>query len=331
MKECFSILAIALSCLAWSSPASAQDDATDKARTRFFQGVELYKEGSLEAALAEFKQAYQLNPSYRVLYNIAQTYFDLHDYANAYLTLKDYVQQGGDNISATRRTQVDELSQKVEKRIARLDIGCGVDGADVRVDEISVGTTPLASPVLVNAGPRRVSVIKVGYPGVARIVTAAGGEQVKVKLELTALPDGWTRPAEAGASPLTGPPTALVESEPPTKPRRTVLAASLAVASTCAVATGVFGWLFLTTKSDFDAEVSRTPYNRTKAESLRSKAMTYQYLTDGFGIAALISGGAALYLALSNHPDTTQRKRSSIKQTIAVAPTVGGLVVHGSW
>lgn len=330
MKTLFG-LAVALSCLVWWSPARAQDDATEKARARFFQGVELYKEGSFEAALAEFKQAYQLSPSYRVLFNVGQTYFELHDYANSYLTLKEYVQRGGDELSTNRRAQVDELFQKLEKRIARIDVDCNVDGADIRVDEISAGISPLPLPILVNSGPRRVSAVKAGYPVTAQIVTVAGGEEVKLRLEMLAISDGPTKPATGAPNPIVKSPMETLESAPTKRPRRTMLATSVVAASTCAVATGVFGWLLLAAKNDFDAEVSKTPYSRTKAEDLRSKALTYQYLTDGFGIATLLAGGAALYLALSDSSSPTQPQNSSLKQTVAVAPSVGGIVVHGRW
>jgi tetratricopeptide (TPR) repeat protein len=330
MRNLFGLAAL-LSCLVWSPPAPAQDDATEKARARFFQGVELYKEGIFEAALAEFKQAYQLSPSYRVLYNVGQTYFELHDYANSYLTLKEYVQRGGDEISASRRAQVDELFQKLEKRIARIDVDCNVDGADIRVDEISAGISPLPLPVLVNSGPRRVSAVKAGYPVTAQIVTVAGGEEVKLHLEMLALSDGGAKPVTAAPSPVVKSPTETLESEPTKKTRRTMLAASVAAASTCAVATGVFGWLLLGAKNDFDAEVSKTSYSRTKAEDIRSKALTYQYLTDGFGIATLLAGGAALYLVLSDSRGQAQPRNSALRQTVAVVPSVGGVVVHGTW
>jgi tetratricopeptide (TPR) repeat protein len=330
MKMLFG-LAVVLSGLVWSSPAPAQDEATEKARARFFQGVELYKEGIFEAALAEFKQAYQLSPSYRVLYNVGQTYFELHDYANSYLTLKEYVQRGGDELSANRRAQVDELFQKLEKRIARIDVDCNVEGADIRVDEISAGISPLPLPILVNSGPRRISAVKAGYPVTAQIVTVAGGEEVKLRLEMLAISDGRTKPATSVTGAIVKSPTETLESEPTKKPRRTMLTASVAAASTCAVATGIFGWLLLSAKSDFDAEVSKNPYSRSKAEDIRSRALTYQYLTDGFGIAALLAGGAALYLALSDSGGQAQPRNSSLKQTVAVAPSMGGVVVHGTW
>src|SRR5664279_276256 len=58
------------------------------ASVSFRQGVELYREANFEAALVEFRKAYQLSPSYKVLYNIAQSYFELHDYVNAQTNLR---------------------------------------------------------------------------------------------------------------------------------------------------------------------------------------------------------------------------------------------------
>lgn len=333
MKSLSSILPVALFCLAWSSTAVGEEDTTEKARARFFQGVELYKEASFEAALAEFKQAYQLSPSYRVLYNIAQTYFELRDYANAFLALKEYVEQGGGELSPARRAQVDELNHKLEKRVAYLDVTCTLDDADLRVDDISVGRSPLTTPILVNAGPRRISAVKPGHPTAARMVTAAGGDKVSVKLEMAPELEGASgnkagsaNSAAVGA--VKGLPTAVVESEPGPSRARDGLVASVVVAGSCAVVAGVFGGLLLTAKRDFDAEVSKTPYDRGKAESLRSTALTYEYLADGFAAAALVSGGIATYLAITSKSDT-QRKRS--KQSVAVSPTVGGVLVRGSW
>jgi hypothetical protein len=103
------------------------------------------------------------------------------------------------------------------------------------------------------------------------------------------------------------------------------------VAGGCAVATGLSGWQLLVAKGDFDREVAKTPYSKPVADSARSRAMTYQYLTYGFGAATLISSGAALYLALTGDDDSGQRRRSNAKHSIAVVPAVNGLVLPGVW
>ena len=335
MKTSLSVLSFGWLTLAALSNAIGQEDTTEKARASFYDGVELYKEGSLEAALAEFQKAYQISPTYRVLYNIAQVYFELHDYVNSYANLKEYVRQGGDDIPAPRRAQVEDLSRKLKRRIAYLDIVCTVSDVDIRVDDISVGKTPLASPVLVNAGPRKISAVKPGYPVTARIITVAGAERSTVRMELTPpveVQSSKFAEAPAGAPALPKPaPSTLNQAEQRTRPSRKWLIASLSAAGGCAVAAGISGWQMFEAKSDFDREVAKTPYSKPVADSARSRAMTYQYLTYGLGAAALISGGAALYLALSGDGESGQRKRTSAQRSIVVAPTVNGMVLHGVW
>jgi tetratricopeptide (TPR) repeat protein len=304
---------------------SAQADnraLLEKARANFHQGVQLFNEGSFEAALAEFHKAYQLGPSYRVLYNIAQTYFELHDYVSAQRFLKQYVQEGGSEIAAARRAEVDELSRKLDERIAQLEIVASVDGADIRVDDISVGTSPLAAPVRVNAGPRRVSAVKPGYAVASRAVTVAGTEKAKVTLEIAEL--GPNPPAEQSAT-VTLPKT-VVETASPVRASHTGLTVSLVATASCAVATGVLGWLALKSKKDFESELDKIPNTRDRVDSARNKTKNYAYLTDALGAATVISGGVALYFALTGSTDSASRQSS-----IAWSPTVGGMVLHGAW
>jgi len=335
MKTALSMLSFALLSFVSLSNATGQEDATEQARASFHEGVELFKEGSFEGALASFQKANQISPSYRVLYNIAQTYFELHDYVNSYTTFKDYLRQGGDEIPAARRTQVEDLNQKLEKRIAYLEIACNLNDADIRVDDISVGKSPLASPVLVNAGPRRLSAVKPGYPVAARILTVAGSDRSEVKLEIVTPLD--VRPSKLATAPTATPAVAkpasprLREAEPQTPASRKWLIVSLSIAGGCAVATGISGWQMLAAKNDFDSEVAKTPFSKPVADSARSRAMTYQDLTWGFGAATLASGGIALYMALTGDRDSGQRNRANAERSLAVLPVVNGLALRGVW
>ena len=166
--------------------SAAEDTGSVKAGIRFQQAVELYREGSYEGALAEFRKAYQISPSYRVLYNIAQTQYALHDFVSAYRSLKQYVAEGGAEIPADRRAQVDDMSAKLAERIARLQIGADADGADIRIDDVSVGKSPLEEAILVNVGTHKVSAVKAGSPEAVRVITVAGKETLKVGLHLDA-------------------------------------------------------------------------------------------------------------------------------------------------
>ncbi|MET0596064.1 MAG: hypothetical protein ABW133_25410, partial [Polyangiaceae bacterium] len=83
----------------------ADKTAVDEARQRFQKGVQLFHEWSFEAALAEFRKAYQLAPSYRLLYNIAQVHYELHNYVDALKAFRQYLNEGGTDVPVDRRTQ----------------------------------------------------------------------------------------------------------------------------------------------------------------------------------------------------------------------------------
>src|SRR5690606_6977251 len=53
-------------------PGEGAGDKVDAARQRFRRGLELTAAGRLAEALAEFQAAYDLSPTYRILYNIGQ-------------------------------------------------------------------------------------------------------------------------------------------------------------------------------------------------------------------------------------------------------------------
>src|SRR5512141_2517800 len=102
MRSLMLVLAMVLLPFPWSAVASEETDAAEAA-ARFQRGVDMYREGGYEGALAEFRKAYQIIPSYRVLYNIAQAQYALHDFVGAHKSLMQYVNEGGSEISTERR------------------------------------------------------------------------------------------------------------------------------------------------------------------------------------------------------------------------------------
>ena len=315
------------------------DDDTAKAAVRFQQAVELYREGSYEGALAEFRKAYQISPAYRVLYNIAQTQYALHDFVGAYKSLMQYTAEGRGEIPADRRAQVDEMAAKLEERIAQLQILTNVTGADIRVDGVSVGTSPLLGLVPVNVGTRKVSAFKTGAPEAVRTMNVAGKESVKVELQIDE-----SIVTSAARAPSAVPPFApLIEktqpravsiittTQPPVTPGRTGLIVSLSTTATFAVGTGVFGYLALNAQKDLKDQVNTYPNTKANIENARSRSKNYGYVADALGAATIISGVVALYFALFHSGVSPKPKSGKVVEAIVVAPTVGGIVFQGSF
>jgi hypothetical protein len=292
----------------------------EQARASFQQGVDLFHEGNFDAALAEFRKAYRVSPSYRILFNIAQAYYEIHDYVNALKFNKQYLADGGAEIPPARRAQVEETNQKLQTRIAQLDITVNVDGAEVRVDDVVVGTSPLPGPIAVNPGPRRVWAAKAGTSAPVRTVSPAGGDRVKVAMEI-AIP---SRPRAVASESVTG----TEASDPPRS--RTPLIASLTVTGACAVATGVFAWLALSAKRDFDNDLSRYGVTASDIDSDRSRLRSRALYTDIAGAATLVAASVSLYFYVSAPASSTSRASKPSPYAV-LAPTVGGLALQGGW
>jgi tetratricopeptide (TPR) repeat protein len=197
-----------------AKPKADPAEDVDTARSHFKLGVDSYRDGDLTTALIEFKRAYALAPNYRLLYNLGQVSRELRDYPEAERYFREYLAQGAAEIDTDRRHEVETEIAKATARIASLVITVNEPDAEVLVDDISVGHAPLGNVVRVSAGQRRISAVLEGRQTTTKVVDAAGGETLVVKLELQAVaPQVVTRevvkPVQV-ASPSSKVPTAAI-------------------------------------------------------------------------------------------------------------------------
>jgi tetratricopeptide (TPR) repeat protein len=317
-----------------AAPAGGPQAPMDQARDRFAKGVQLYHEGSFEAALAEFQKAYQLAPSYRLHYNIAQVYYELHNYVEALRAFWKYLAQGGNEIPADRKAKVQAEMQKLESRVCYLTIKTNVHGAQITLDDAPVGIAPLRSPVLVNPGLRRVGATRPGYLPVALSVTAAGGERLEVNLPLA---DAVGHPGlvgHAGALPVGG--LGLAATDTGTAgPTRSKTWISLATAGVLASGTLVLGLLARDAKGEFETELARVPNTKAGIEDARTRMVRYAALTDAVGAAALMATGVTVYFALTEgRPRLTSAvaggaPRDPRRPGVSLSASPGGLRLDG--
>src|SRR4051794_19288109 len=147
---------------AWAqaeAPAAATAPATPpsaevlkEAGERYSRGLALYGDGEFLLALVEFERAYQLSNNYKVLYNIGQVRIQLGRYAKAKEALEEFLKTGGSNVSADRVQAVNKDLAALAERTATLNVVTNEDGVDIALDGKSIGTSPLAAPVVVDAG-----------------------------------------------------------------------------------------------------------------------------------------------------------------------------------
>jgi hypothetical protein len=315
---------------AHAEPAPSADRSAaevEEARRRFQRGVELYREGSFDAALAEFNKAYQLAPNYRLLYNLGQVQSERHDFVAAQKFFEQYLEDGADEISSERRVQVERELAALRGKIAELSVRANVADAELFVDGVPMGRLPLQKPLLVNAGVHQLQIRKDGYETGTRQLTIAGGEVTRVEFALRA--DSSKRVAKPSAAAGEAASSNLSQSSAPVESGRGPgLWISL-------VATGVFAggaatFAVLTRKSDqkLDDELDRFPGNKNRIDDARSELQRNAALTDGLTAAAVVAAGFSVYFALSG-PSSSETRSGSVRRGLRVAPTGRGVHVLG--
>jgi tetratricopeptide (TPR) repeat protein len=324
----FCALLLAFATASAASPAFAQGEATEgpapaapqqpaatdpsaaakeEARQRFDQGLALFEDGDFRLALIEFERAYALVPDYRVLYNIAQVNIQLGRYAKARSALEEYVEKAGTALPESRAAGVKDDLKMLAARTAHLSITSNPAGAEIILDDTIVGTSPLAEPLLVEAGEHRVELRKSGYVARMQQVKLAGGDEGSVSIDLVE---------------ESKPRTVIVEREPIVREERpSWLWASwtaTGVLAAGAVVTGVFG---ISKANEYDEEKGLPQTDRTKLEDLSSTADSLLLAADIAGAAAVVAGGISLYFTLTPKKVTEAPKPTPLAPKLSARGT----------
>ncbi|MBL9024850.1 MAG: PEGA domain-containing protein [Myxococcales bacterium] len=294
------------------------EKGADEASERFRAGVAFYKSRDFEAALVEFKRAYELEPNYRVLFNLGQTSQELNDYASALKSFRQYLSEGGKEVDAARQKKVSGWIEDLEKKVATVTIETNAEGAEILVDDVVVGKAPLDEPVIVNAGRRKLAASAKGYTPTQRVIDFAGSDEKTVSLELVAIEKDRPPPPP----PPLPPPPATSETEIPV-----AAWVVLGLTGAGAVTTAVLGGLAVSARGDLDEELARFPGNAAAIEDAQSKTKTLAIATDvlgGLTVAGAVTTGILFGVALSGSGEAEQPE-----VTAFVTPT--GVVLGGSF
>ncbi|HMI83162.1 MAG TPA: hypothetical protein VK550_03660 [Polyangiaceae bacterium] len=266
------------------------DERAPEARSRYERGMQLYNEGASEGALVEFERAYQLAPSYKLLYNIALIRLQLNDYAQALKAFQEYLAEGGTDIPSVRRSEVERHVASLRSKVGRVHLISSARGADVLVDDVTVGRVPLPELLELNPGRRRITIARGGLSSTT-VVTVAGQDYLKVELSLDSAKPQPTATISVAASPSRAP-----------------VYVSWSVTAALAAATTVVGILAIDAMSELDNERGRVPTTRARLDEADGKMMRLALTTDILAGATVIAGATALYFTLSK-PSTESSSR----------------------
>lgn len=269
-----------------STSAEQQPDerTVKEAGERYNRGLQLYTEGDYALAVIEFERAYSLVPDYRVLYNIGLVRLQLANYAKARRALEQYLKEGGERVPEERRKAVGADLEMLAARTASVRIETNVAGADVIVDDVSVGTAPLAEPLLLDAGEHRIVVQLPGYQPRATQLTLAGLDDKSLRIDLEKVPEGKASQiiVQKGES-----------------NRSAWLWATWSATGAFAIGSGVLEGLGVKAANDLDELRSDKTATRGELDSASRRARTLLTVGDVLGGLAIATGGVAIYLTLS--------------------------------
>lgn len=252
------------------------DDKIQEARDHYDRGLKLYDSGDYDAARVEFERAYQIAPSYRILYNIGLVQRQKQDYVGALRNFELYLSEGGASLPDVRRKQVEGEIAEIRSLIASATVETNVPEAEVFVDDVPVGKTPLREPVLLNPGRRRITATKRGRLPAAKVVEVAGRDKIAVKLEL----------AEGKQ---------LIVVNKPVRRIPWIGWGATAVLAGGAVFTGVTA---LGANSDNKDQRQVAGASAEDLDASTSKARTFGILTDGLVAASVIVAGISTYYTI---------------------------------
>jgi hypothetical protein len=276
-----------------AEPGSNSTDASAKARGFFQRGLELFDERDLDGAMVEFRRAYELAKSYRILFNLGQVAAERHDYATALEYFGRYLKDGAGQIPEERLRSVEQEMTKFRQRVGQIEVTVAAKDAEVLVDDESVGWAPLSAPLTVNIGRRRVTIRTKEGVSDPKFVDVPGGERLQV--EFKQAPAGRTKRVSSfsPASPSQGKIDLTATRARKSDELSSGMWLAWTVTGLCAAGAVASGILAYRWEQDLRSQRDSYPVTRDTLANQQAKVRTAGWVTDG------LLAGTAVFTALS--------------------------------
>jgi hypothetical protein len=311
--------------LAYAQKAAVSDEA----RQHFNAGVALLRDpdgARYEEGYREFKVAYELSGSWKVLGNLGLAAMKLERDGEAIQAFERYLAEGRSEIDGAERADIERDLATLKSSAVTVTLRFVPAGAAVTDERTPVQGAPVRNRYQSQGGALTLRV----RPG-HHLITAVSQGKATLTFEFDAEP-GTAKEHEFNfdAAPAGEEPLPPASSSPVTattaRPVPTSVWVGLAATGVLAVGAGVTGVIALGKKSDFE---SANDQDRAQAEDLHDQTKTMNLVTDVLIGAAVVSAGITTYLYL-RRPEREQTgltlrvsPRASLQQT--------GLSLEGSF
>ncbi len=198
------LMAVPLAARAQSSSAEKQ------ARALQVEGLHLMEKGDNRGALEKFEEAYKLVQSPRVLFNRAKAHHALGDDVEALTDFERFLDEAP-YAPKESRSEAKRVVAELQPKLAYLDIHSDEADVEITVDGHSIGTTPIARPIVVQRGSHVVKGTKADMNEDVRPVSVIPGQKLRVVMKLTPV-------EKTPVAPVAPPPVAAVPPAPAPAP-----------------------------------------------------------------------------------------------------------------
>jgi hypothetical protein len=167
-----------------ASVAPLAESLQGPARADYAGARILYEDGDYAGAYTKLESAYVASKDPRLLWNMAACEKALRHYASVMNLLERYLNEGGGLIGQDERQATRELVETVREFVNELRLDVQPAGVDVYVDGARVATSPLAGPLRVDMGRRKLRFQKAGLVPQEAEMDLAGGKSADLKVQL---------------------------------------------------------------------------------------------------------------------------------------------------
>lgn len=308
-----------------TTAATSPQSDDERAMDLFRKGIDAHKQGQLAEAEGFYHKAFDLKKSYDIAGNLGDVELKLGRVRDAAehlsFTIKNFPLTGRPEL----RERMQNALKEAKAQVGSVRVSVSVDRADIFIDGVKVGASPLQDEIFVDPGPHKFEAKLKEHKPAAQEIQATKGVALEVKLTL------------------------IPEIPPPPPKRSKVPAVVLGVVAGVGAGVGIGTFLASNSKLKKAEDLTNTIRNEhgTCAEgaasphascgelsSTKSSVNTLDAVAiSGASVAGLALVGMIVYLALPN--PTAPGRPATTGLRVNVAPTAssdgGGLLVTGSF
>jgi hypothetical protein len=176
--------------VATAAPAANAGSPADAAKRKeaeavFRRAIKLFEDQRWDAALTEFRASLALFPTRAATLNTSICLEKLGRFDEAVTVLE--LGLGQTTWGAEDAAAITKKLETLRTLVGEVTVSTNVDGADVLVDSVVRGTTPLTGPLRIGSGSHRIRVEKPGHFPFERSFDLAGKQQLTLTATLSAM------------------------------------------------------------------------------------------------------------------------------------------------